>query len=199
MYSWFLLIIVRNLTERKNLVLVCLFVLPPPVRSPFPPIMMCFPLFQYCELKINEMDNDVFALAITFNRLEKDGIMLEPVEGLTMRIVERLLITRDIKGSDHQYYLGSFRNLWRRNNYNERMNLVLAIDGIQALLQHAHRSPKLLVLVDEPGLAGSSKRQDHGQIVDDGTDPDLAKELVESTSVLRLGERNVRFIFSSLK
>ena len=150
-------------------------------------------LLQYCERTINHKDWNILALAVTFNQTGGDGKLLEPVEGLAMRLAERFLINR---GEDDEYgasIFESFRSLWLQNKYHKSLDLASVLSAIQSFLHKAKTSRMIFVFVDEPGLAGSSSRSGVG------TKPWIAKDLVDSTSQFRHFDGNVRFVFSSLK
>lgn len=149
-------------------------------------------IIQYCEKEINDKypDEVALTLAISFGLgLGVDSTELESSEGLAMRIAERFLMKR----VDGYYFFSDFKDLWIEKNFKERMNLKMVLTGIQAILSRAMHSRRVLILVDDPGRAGSSARKKLG------TDPAITKELFDEILDFQREETNVRFVFSSLK
>lgn len=160
-------------------------------------------LMQYCEREINADDDfDGLALAVTFNGVSSDLNMLNANQGLVMRIVERFLLKRRDAST-----FTKFRDLWLANYLHLRIDIDEVIKKIQDLLLGDKDSKqakdqwcskqKLLLLVDEPGLAGGEKRTEDNSRV---TFPETAFDLTtRATQLYRVSEKYVRFIFSSLK
>jgi len=152
---------------------------------------------QFSEEKINQNTKSPYtALAVTFNRSTEDGDSLEECEGLAMRIAERFFM--------RQGAFDAFRNWWITVQKGDpNVNVFSVVDGIlQLMIEPKGKSGKLLILVDEAGLAGSKHRRLEDLRLGKGWLPECSQRVVDSTSVFRTEKSvaiGVRFLFTTLK
>jgi hypothetical protein len=151
-------------------------------------------LMQYAEARINSKSGKVLALAVTFNHRTDgdDRLVITPEQGLALRIAERFLCE---SGSFHH-----FRSAWLEDPQLKSLPLPMLLAAIATILP----TRVVMVLVDEPGLAGHIDRCHPGHM------SEVAEAVVEATAASRglvsnveesttdLVADRVRFLFSSL-
>jgi energy-coupling factor transporter ATP-binding protein EcfA2 len=150
----------------------------------------------------------LLALTVTFNHhtgSDDARVDITPEQGLVLRIAERFLCEND--GA----FVG-FRDKWMKDAKLNDLPLPLLLDSITTLCD-----AKVMVLVDEPGLAGCPALRLSGNRTTPtrGYLPEVASELFRSTGdsrgctplrerkgvhqdVVKRVAKNVRFVFSSL-